>query len=108
MSLMPLYMFGLLFVLVFAGLPVSFALITTAVGFGWLMFGDVVFLQLYGALLHKCLALLDYARNKHGVSAEDFQLKTEIKQGYFIQLCWPSWSEVAMFFGSIVLGVASK
>lgn len=52
MSLMPLYMFGLLFVLVFAGLPVSFALITTAVGFGWLMFGDLVFLQLYGALLH--------------------------------------------------------
>ena len=44
-------MFAALFVLVFAGLPVAFSLIIVAVGFGYMVFGDLIFLQLYGPLL---------------------------------------------------------
>lgn len=47
----PLIMFAALFVLVFAGLPVAFSLIIVAVGFGYMVFGDLIFLQLYGPLL---------------------------------------------------------
>ena len=48
----PLLMFGSLFVLVFAGIPVAFSLIIISVIFGYFVFGDLVFLQLYGPLLH--------------------------------------------------------
>ncbi|MCK0139358.1 TRAP transporter large permease subunit [Aliiroseovarius sp. F47248L] len=48
----PLLMFAALFVLVFAGVPVAFSLMIIAVGFGFTVFGDLIFLQLYGALLH--------------------------------------------------------
>ncbi|MVO16466.1 TRAP transporter large permease [Parasedimentitalea huanghaiensis] len=48
----PLLMFAALFVLVFAGIPVAFSLIIIAVGFGYTVFGDLIFLQLYGPLLH--------------------------------------------------------
>ncbi|GHF06103.1 C4-dicarboxylate ABC transporter [Aliiroseovarius zhejiangensis] len=48
----PLLMFAALFILVFAGLPVAFSLMIVAVGFGLTVFGDLIFLQLYGALLH--------------------------------------------------------
>lgn len=48
----PLLMFGALFVLVFSGIPVAFSLIIVAVGFGFTVFGDLIFLQLYGPLLH--------------------------------------------------------
>lgn len=51
MSAMPLFMFLALFALVFAGIPVSFALIIVAFSFGYMVFGDVVLLQLYGPLL---------------------------------------------------------
>ena len=51
MNLIPIIMFGALFVLVFAGLPVSFSLIIVAVGFGYTVFGDLIFLQLYGSVL---------------------------------------------------------
>ncbi len=47
----PLLMFGALFVLVFAGIPVAFSLMIVAVGFGFTVFGDLIFLQLYGPLL---------------------------------------------------------
>ena len=48
----PLLMFAALFVLVFAGIPVAFSLVIVAVGFGFTVFGDLIFLQLYGPLLH--------------------------------------------------------
>ncbi len=51
MTLAPLFMFLGLFALVFAGLPVAFSLIIVAVGFGFFAFGDLIFLQLYGAIL---------------------------------------------------------
>jgi len=47
----PLLMFAALFVLVFAGVPVAFSLIIIAVVFGYTVFGDLIFLQLYGPLL---------------------------------------------------------
>ena len=48
----PLLMFAALFVLVFAGIPVAFSLIIISVVFGYMVFGDLIFLQLYGPLLH--------------------------------------------------------
>lgn len=48
----PLLMFAALFVLVFAGIPVAFSLIIISVIFGYMVFGDLIFLQLYGPLLH--------------------------------------------------------
>ncbi len=48
----PLLMFAALFVLVFAGIPVAFSLIIISVAFGYMVFGDLIFLQLYGPLLH--------------------------------------------------------
>ena len=51
MNLTPILMFGALFILVFAGLPVSFSLIIVAIGFGYTVFGDLIFLQLYGSVL---------------------------------------------------------
>lgn len=50
--MIPVLMFLALFALVFAGAPVAFALIIVSVGFGYLMFGDLIFLQLYGPILH--------------------------------------------------------
>jgi tripartite ATP-independent transporter DctM subunit len=51
MNLIPIFMFAALFLLVFAGLPVSFSLIIVAIGFGYSVFGDLIFLQLYGSIL---------------------------------------------------------
>ncbi len=51
MNLIPIFMFAALFLLVFSGLPVSFSLIIVAVGFGFTVFGDLIFLQLYGPVL---------------------------------------------------------
>ncbi|MGR4069765.1 TRAP transporter large permease [Billgrantia sp. C5P2] len=51
MPITPVLMFPALFVLVFAGIPVSLCLIIVAAGFGFFAFGDVLFLQLYGAVL---------------------------------------------------------
>ncbi len=51
MSAVPALMFPALFALVFAGIPVSLCLIIVAVAFGLSAFGDLVFLQLYGAVL---------------------------------------------------------
>ncbi|MEP3296131.1 TRAP transporter large permease [Tateyamaria sp.] len=48
----PLLMFVVLFVLVFAGVPVAFSLIIIAIAFGFSVFGELIFLQLYGPLLH--------------------------------------------------------
>ncbi|SMO74483.1 TRAP transporter large permease [Ruegeria faecimaris] len=48
----PLLMFAALFVLVFAGVPVAFSLIIISVAFGYMVFGELIFLQLYGPLLH--------------------------------------------------------
>ncbi|MEP1519670.1 MAG: TRAP transporter large permease subunit [Ascidiaceihabitans sp.] len=48
----PLLMFAALFVLVFAGVPVAFSLIIIAIAFGFSVFGELIFLQLYGPLLH--------------------------------------------------------
>ncbi|MEP3920683.1 TRAP transporter large permease subunit [Ascidiaceihabitans sp.] len=48
----PLLMFAALFVLVFAGVPVAFSLIIIAIAFGYSVFGELIFLQLYGPLLH--------------------------------------------------------
>ena len=48
----PLLMFAALFVLVFAGIPVAFSLIIISVVFGYMVFGALIFLQLYGPLLH--------------------------------------------------------
>ena len=47
----PILMFLALFVLVFSGVPVAFALIMISVAFGYSVFGDLIFLQLYGPLL---------------------------------------------------------
>ena len=49
--MIPVLMFLALFALVFAGVPVAFALIIVSVGFGYTVFGDLIFLQLYGPLL---------------------------------------------------------
>lgn len=51
MSWTPVLMFLSLFALVFAGIPVSFSLILVAIGFGFTVFGDMIFLQLYGPVL---------------------------------------------------------
>jgi tripartite ATP-independent transporter DctM subunit len=50
--MIPLLMFGALFVLVFAGVPVAFSLIIISIAFGFSVFGELIFLQLYGPLLH--------------------------------------------------------
>lgn len=50
-ELLPLLMFPALFVLVFLGIPVSFALIVIAFGVGLTAFGDRIWLQLYGPVL---------------------------------------------------------
>jgi TRAP-type mannitol/chloroaromatic compound transport system permease large subunit len=44
-------MFPALFALVFMGVPVAFALMTTSLAFGWLAFGDAIGLQLLNRLL---------------------------------------------------------
>jgi tripartite ATP-independent transporter DctM subunit len=44
-------MFAALFVLVFIGVPVAFSLMIIAIAFGYTVFGDLIFLQLYGPLL---------------------------------------------------------
>lgn len=49
--MIPLLMFAALFILVFIGIPVAFSLMIIAVGFGYLVFGDLIILQLYGPLL---------------------------------------------------------
>lgn len=49
--MIPLLMFAALFVLVFIGVPVAFSLVIIAVAFGYTVFGDLIFLQLYGPLL---------------------------------------------------------
>lgn len=49
--MIPLLMFAALFVLVFAGIPVAFSLMIIAVAFGYTVFGELIFLQLYGPLL---------------------------------------------------------
>jgi tripartite ATP-independent transporter DctM subunit len=50
--MIPLLMFAVLFLLVFAGIPVAFSLIIVSVTFGYMVFGDLIILQLYGPLLH--------------------------------------------------------
>ncbi|MEV8467540.1 TRAP transporter large permease subunit [Fluviibacterium sp. DFM31] len=50
--MIPLLMFATLFVLVFAGIPVAFSMMIVSVIFGYSVFGDLLFLQLYGPLLH--------------------------------------------------------
>lgn len=49
--MIPLLMFAALFVLVFIGVPVAFSLMIIAIAFGYTVFGDLIFLQLYGPLL---------------------------------------------------------
>jgi tripartite ATP-independent transporter DctM subunit len=44
------WMFPALFALIFLGIPVALALIATAAGFGWLVFGDALFAQLFGRI----------------------------------------------------------
>ncbi len=51
-ELIPLWMFIILFVFVFLGIPVALSLIVTSVVFGFFTFGDMLFNQLYGAILH--------------------------------------------------------
>lgn len=51
-ELIPLWMFILLFIFVFLGIPVALSLIVTSVIFGFFTFGDMLFNQLYGAILH--------------------------------------------------------
>ncbi|MFP2769212.1 TRAP transporter large permease [Oceanisphaera sp. KMM 10153] len=51
-ELIPLWMFIILFVFVFLGIPVALSLIVTSVIFGFFTFGDLLFNQLYGAILH--------------------------------------------------------
>ena len=47
--MIPILMFVMLFVLVFAGIPISFSLLATAFVFGLPLFGEqVVGIQLYG------------------------------------------------------------
>ncbi|WP_428647002.1 TRAP transporter large permease [Roseibium sp.] len=48
----PILMFLALFAMVFAGIPVAFSLIVVSVAFGFTVFGDLIFLQLYGPLLN--------------------------------------------------------
>jgi tripartite ATP-independent transporter DctM subunit len=50
--MIPLLMFAALFVLVFIGVPVAFSLMIIAIAFGYTVFGDLIFLQLYGPLLN--------------------------------------------------------
>lgn len=50
--MIPILMFVALFILVFAGIPVSFSLMLVAIAFGIPIFGDVIFVQLYGPILH--------------------------------------------------------
>lgn len=48
----PIWMFAVLFVLVFVGIPISFALLATAFVFGLPLFGEkVIGIQLYGMIL---------------------------------------------------------
>ncbi|MCZ2721060.1 TRAP transporter large permease subunit [Marinomonas sp. 15G1-11] len=51
-ELIPIWMFVALFIFVFAGIPVALSLIAIATGFGLVVFGDSLFLQLYGSILH--------------------------------------------------------
>lgn len=51
-ELIPVWMFIALFTFVFAGIPVALSLIIVATSFGLIVFGDSVFLQLYGSILH--------------------------------------------------------
>ncbi len=51
MDYIPLFMFALLFVFIFLGIPVSFSLITVSALFGLLLFGENIFQQMFGALL---------------------------------------------------------
>ncbi len=51
MDYIPVFMFIGLFALIFIGLPVAFSLVIVAVGAALLVFGDLAFLQLYGAVL---------------------------------------------------------
>ncbi|WP_085899370.1 TRAP transporter large permease [Kiloniella majae] len=51
MNFLPIIMFPALFALVFMGLPVAFALVLISVFFGYIVFGDMIFLQLYGPIL---------------------------------------------------------
>jgi len=51
-ELIPILMFITLFIFVFAGIPVALSLIIISCGFGLLIFGDSLFLQLYGSILH--------------------------------------------------------
>ncbi|MDE8601432.1 TRAP transporter large permease subunit [Marinomonas sp. RSW2] len=51
-ELIPVWMFIALFIFVFAGIPVALSLIIVAAGFGLMVFGDSLFLQLYGSILH--------------------------------------------------------
>ncbi|WP_296055026.1 TRAP transporter large permease subunit [uncultured Amphritea sp.] len=50
-ELIPIWMFVALFTLVFAGIPVALSLVIVATGFGLTVFGDSLFLQLYGSIL---------------------------------------------------------
>jgi len=50
-ELIRLWMFVALFPLVFAGIPVALSLVIVATGFGLTVFGDSLFLQLYGSIL---------------------------------------------------------
>jgi tripartite ATP-independent transporter DctM subunit len=49
-GLVPVLMFPALFAFAFAGLPIAFAMMLVAAFAGWLVFGDVVFSQLYGGV----------------------------------------------------------
>ncbi|MFD1329203.1 TRAP transporter large permease [Mycoplana ramosa] len=49
-ALIPALMFPALFLLIFAGIPVSFSLMLVSVAAGWFIFGDVLFQQLFGAV----------------------------------------------------------
>ncbi|PCI87625.1 MAG: C4-dicarboxylate ABC transporter permease [Hyphomicrobiales bacterium] len=51
MSFIPIVIFPALFILVFLGIPVAFSLIIISVSFGYLILGDLIFLQLYGPIL---------------------------------------------------------
>lgn len=50
-TLIPALMFPALFLFIFAGVPVSFSLMLVSVAAGWFIFGDVLFQQLFGAVL---------------------------------------------------------
>jgi tripartite ATP-independent transporter DctM subunit len=51
MQYLSLWMFPALFLLVFLGIHVSVALIITAFGFGWFVFGDRIIIQSFGPVL---------------------------------------------------------